>query len=276
MDIFDRLRSECTADWSSYVDHAFVRKLGDATLPEAAFRTYLVQDYLFLIQFARAYALAVYKSRTLADMRAAHAGVAAILDVEMDLHVRLCGRWGLTPAAARSRTGTAGDGRVYALRARLRLSGDLLDLHVALTPCVIGYAEIARTLVANIKQPLTNHPYREWIGEYAGDAYQQVAQKRARAADAAGGEIDDRRALSRTLRHLRKGVAARSGFLADGAGQSGVTVIASVARIMRAKRAKAQHPAARSALLARMQQAPDLRIGEPGLRFASSRATTAR
>ena len=97
MDIFDRLRSECAADWSSYVDHAFVRQLGDATLPEAAFRTYLVQDYLFLIQFARAYALAIYKSRTLADMRSAHAGVAAILDVEMDLHVRLCGRWGLTP-----------------------------------------------------------------------------------------------------------------------------------------------------------------------------------
>ena len=56
------------------------------------------------------------------------------------------------------------------------MSGDLLDLHVALTPCVIGYAEIAKALVANIKQPLTNHPYREWIGEYAGDAYQAVAQ----------------------------------------------------------------------------------------------------
>lgn len=33
-------------------------ELGDGTLPDAAFRMYLVQDYLFLIQFARAYALA--------------------------------------------------------------------------------------------------------------------------------------------------------------------------------------------------------------------------
>jgi thiaminase (transcriptional activator TenA) len=176
VDIFDRLRNECAADWSSYVDHAFVQKLGDASLPEAAFRTYLVQDYLFLIQFARAYALAVYKSRTLADMRAAHAGVAAILDVEMDLHVRLCGRWGLTPAeleAAPELQATVAYTR-YVLDCGL--SGDLLDLHVALTPCVIGYAEIAKTLVANIKQPLTNHPYREWIGEYAGDAYRQIAQ----------------------------------------------------------------------------------------------------
>jgi len=176
VDIFDRLKAEATADWSSYVDHAFVRKLGDATLPEAAFRTYLVQDYLFLIQFARAYALAVYKSRTLADMRSAHGGIKAILDVEMDLHVRLCARWGLSPEqleAAPELQATVAYTR-YVLDCGL--SGDLLDLHVALTPCVIGYAEIAKTLVANIKQPLSNHPYREWIGEYAGDAYQDVAQ----------------------------------------------------------------------------------------------------
>ena len=176
MDVFDRLKAEGAAEWSSYVDHEFVKKLGDATLPETAFRTYLVQDYLFLIQFARAYALAVYKSRTLADMRAAHDGIKAILDVEMDLHVRLCSRWGLSPGqleAAPELQATVAYTR-YVLDCGM--SGDLLDLHVALTPCVIGYAEIAKTLVANIKQPLTNHPYREWIGEYAGEAYQGVAQ----------------------------------------------------------------------------------------------------
>ena len=56
------------------------------------------------------------------------------------------------------------------------MSGDLLDLHVALTPCVIGYAEIARKLASDIGPSLaTSHPYREWIGEYAGEAYQAVA-----------------------------------------------------------------------------------------------------
>ena len=49
MDIFDRLKAAAADEWASYVDHDFVRKLGDGTLPEAAFRMYLVQDYLFLI-----------------------------------------------------------------------------------------------------------------------------------------------------------------------------------------------------------------------------------
>ena len=182
MDIFDRLKAAAAADWQSYVDHYFVRQLGAGTLPHAAFRTYLVQDYLFLIQFARAYALATYKSRTLADMRAAQAGLAAILD-EMDLHVRLCGRWGLSPEDIE----VAPEHQATVAYTRFVLdcgaAGDLLDLHVALAPCVIGYAEIGRNLMPNGIDALGDHPYREWIGEYAGEAYQGVATRARRHLD---------------------------------------------------------------------------------------------
>lgn len=140
-----------------------------------------MQDYLFLIQFARAYALATYKSRTLADMKAAQAGVAAILD-EMDLHVRLCGRWGLSPQDIEA----APEHQATIAYTRFVLdcgaAGDLLDLHVALAPCVIGYAEIGRHLVPEV-DALGDHPYREWIAEYAGDAYQAVAAKARRHLD---------------------------------------------------------------------------------------------
>jgi len=176
VDIFDRLKAAAPADWASYVDHGFVRQMGDGSLPEAAFKTYLVQDYLFLIQFARAYALATYKSRTLADMRAAKAGLDAILDVEMDLHVRLCGRWDLSPAEIEA----APEHRATVAYTRFVLdcgqSGDLLDLHVALSPCIIGYAEIGARLAAEIGPGLESHPYRDWIGEYAGEPYQQIAR----------------------------------------------------------------------------------------------------
>lgn len=174
MPIFSRLKSAAAADWSAYVDHAFVKQLGDGTLPEAAFRTYLVQDYLFLIQFARAYALATYKSRTLDDMKAAQSGLANILN-EMSLHIKLCERWGLAPKdieSAPEHQATVAYTR-YVLDCGM--AGDLLDLHVALAPCVIGYAEIGKALAPNGVEALSNHPYREWIGEYAGDAYQQVA-----------------------------------------------------------------------------------------------------
>ena len=40
----------------------FVEQLGDGSLPRKSFLHYLVQDYVFLVHFSRAWALAVVKS----------------------------------------------------------------------------------------------------------------------------------------------------------------------------------------------------------------------
>jgi thiaminase/transcriptional activator TenA len=57
------------------------------------------------------------------------------------------------------------------------MRGDLLALKVALAPCVIGYAEIALRLAATAGRVAGANPYRVWIEEYAGAAYQDVAGK---------------------------------------------------------------------------------------------------
>ena len=177
MSFFKRLKTEASAEWRAYTAHPFTAGLADGTLPETAFRHYLVQDYLFLIEFARAYALAVYKSPQLSDMREATSGLSAILDVEMNLHVKLCAGWGLspnnleqTPPAVEMLAYTR-----YVLDTGMR--GDLLALQVALAPCVIGYAEIAARLAAVPEAHAETNPYRIWIEEYAGAPYQEVAAK---------------------------------------------------------------------------------------------------
>src|SRR5204862_324360 len=83
----------------AYTRHDFVLQLASGDLPETAFRRYLVQDYLFLIHFARAWGLAIYKSDALGEMRRAHRLVAATLDVEIGLHIDYCRGWGLSEAA---------------------------------------------------------------------------------------------------------------------------------------------------------------------------------
>ena len=177
MDFFERLKTAASAEWRAYTGHPFTKGMGEGSLPEAAFRHYLVQDYLFLIEFARAYALSVYKSPRLADMREAASGLSAILDVEMNLHVKLCAGWGLS-AADLERAPPAVEMLAYTryvLDAGMR--GDLLALKVALAPCVIGYAEIATRLAAQPDALAATNPYSVWIAEYAGAPYQEVAAK---------------------------------------------------------------------------------------------------
>jgi len=181
--LFDRLKTDNQADWHAYTHHAFVAGMADGTLSKESFQHYLVQDYLFLIHFARAYALAIYKGRSLTDMRASLEGLKAILDVEMDLHVKLCGTWGLSPdeieAAPESRATMAYTR--YVLETGLR--GDLLDLHIALSPCVIGYAEIAERVARDPFATSDSNPYAVWIREYCGQAYQDVAAHAVRTLD---------------------------------------------------------------------------------------------
>lgn len=177
MSFFERLKAGAPAEWRAYTEHPFTNAMADGSLPEAAFRHYLVQDYLFLIEFARAYALSVYKSPTLDDMREGAGGLSAILDVEMDLHVKLCAGWGLS-AGALQQAAPAAEMLAYTryvLDAGMR--GDLLALKVALAPCVIGYAEIATRLAARAGASAQTNPYRDWIAEYAGAPYQEVAAK---------------------------------------------------------------------------------------------------
>ncbi len=173
--LIDRLRQGCAAEWKAYTLHPFVLGLADGTLPEAAFRHYLTQDYLFLIHFARAYGLAAFKSETLADIRAAATGLSAIVDREMQLHVIYCAGWGLDEAAMAAAT-EAGATVAYTRFVLERgLAGDLLDLLTALAPCIVGYAEIGRELAGDPATRLDGNPYRAWIETYAAADFQQVA-----------------------------------------------------------------------------------------------------
>lgn len=67
-------RPDVAPVWHQFVNHPFVLAMGDATLPLESFKGYLIQDYLYLVHFARANALASYKAKTLEDITAVSLG----------------------------------------------------------------------------------------------------------------------------------------------------------------------------------------------------------
>ena len=186
MTLFAELKKAIGTEWTDYTEHEFVRQLGEGTLPLPVFQDYLVQDYHFLVQFARANALAAYKSRKLADIKDATGALQAILH-ETELHRRLTARWGITEeeldAAAEKQTTVAYTRYVL----DTGMSGDLLDMHVALSPCSIGYAEIGVALEPQRTRALDageEHPYGEWIAEYSGTEFQTAARAATERLDA--------------------------------------------------------------------------------------------
>ena len=174
-------RAGAAGPWRNYTRHAFVDGLKDGTLPEAAFLHYLTQDYVFLIHFSRAWALAAVKAETLDELKAASATVNALVNQEMRLHLETCARAGISEDAlflAREAPENLAYTR-YVLEAGY--SGDFLDLMAALAPCVLGYGEIG----ARLKREAGETRYAEWIETYAGAEYQQVCRDVGALIDAA-------------------------------------------------------------------------------------------
>ncbi|MFL5269780.1 MAG: TenA family protein [Stellaceae bacterium] len=181
--LFPRLAGAAGEVWRAYTRHPFVLQLASGNLPEACFRLYLVQDYLFLIHFARAWGLAVYKSDGIDEMRRAQRLVAATLDVEIGLHIEYCRGWGLSEASMASEPEAPATIAYTRFVLDRGLAGDRLDLEVALAPCIIGYAEIAAERVDDAATRLAGNRYREWLEMYAGPEYQDLAREAAAALD---------------------------------------------------------------------------------------------
>ena len=58
-----RLLDAAKEIWEGYHSHPFVQGIADGTLDRDKFRFYMIQDYLYLIDYARVFAIGVSKAR---------------------------------------------------------------------------------------------------------------------------------------------------------------------------------------------------------------------
>jgi len=171
--VFAEWRSANKQVWHDYTVHPFVNGIGDGSLPKEAFIHYLIQDYVFLVHFSRAWALAVVKSKTLDEMKVAANAVNGLANHEMQLHVQTCAREGISEDQLFSAVEEPENMAYTRFVTATGLAGDFLDLIAALAPCVFGYGEIGLMLQKNAS---ADTRYQDWIDTYSGDEYQDTCK----------------------------------------------------------------------------------------------------
>lgn len=168
------LRAASGTIWTNYVEHEFVNRLGDGTLPRLGFLHYLRQDYVYLIHYTRAWSMAVVKSRQIGEMRTFAEISLALIDGEMQMHIKTCAGEGISQAELEATREEAENLAYTRFVMDAGLGGDLLDLLTALVPCAMGYAEIGARLASANSGKLDTHPYGDWIKTYADPEYQSL------------------------------------------------------------------------------------------------------
>jgi len=167
------MRGKTDPLWERIFQHPFVKGIGDGTLSRDRFEFYLKQDYVYLIDFSRVFALACAKSRTLPDMGAFAALLHATLTTEMALHRKTCAAFGIAAEELASTRKSPVTSAYTDLLVRTAYEGGFPERLAVLLPCALGYAEIGKRLKAK-GLPEDRH-YRDWIDTYASPEFQGFA-----------------------------------------------------------------------------------------------------
>lgn len=172
-----QLIEACQQEWHAYIEHEFVQQLALGELHHEAFLHYLKQDFLFLKQYTRAYALAIYKAKSLTQMRSALPSLHNLLDSEIGHHIDFCQKWGISESEMEAESEDVGTVAYTRYVLDTGSAGDLTDLYVALAPCAIGYGAIGVNLASRRSTKFEGNPYQSWITLYGSDEFQQGVAK---------------------------------------------------------------------------------------------------
>jgi thiaminase (transcriptional activator TenA) len=172
-DLSERLFARGRVGLDAQLAHPVVRGIADGDLDEERFRRWLVQDYLFLLDYVRLFALAAARAPdTDALGRMVDLAHATFHD-ELSLHRSYAAEFGLTEedldGATKSRTCAAYTDFLL----RTAATGDFADILAALLPCMWGYSELGRAMA---KAGLPDEPrYRRWVETYADPGFAELA-----------------------------------------------------------------------------------------------------
>ncbi len=191
---YREMRQKADPLWRAIFGHPFVKGIGNGTLPWDRFEFYLKQDYAYLIDFSRVFALAGAKSRNLPEMEAFSTLLHVTLHTEMELHRKTCAAFGI-PEAELAKTRKSMITSSYTdLLVRTCYEGGLADILAVLLPCACGYAEIGKMLHAS-GLPEDPH-YRDWINTYSSREFADlggwlIGKMNEHAADASAQRRED-------------------------------------------------------------------------------------
>lgn len=171
MKLIDTMLSATTKIWKKYFDHPFVKGIEDGTLDVQKFRYYIIQDYLYLADYAKVFGIGIAKSKTVDGMRFFAHYAYRLLEAEMDIHRGYMDRLQLTQTEIDS-TPVKRDNLAYtSYMLRIAYEEGEAEVLACVLACAYSYEVIAKNITKNNPQAI-NHPFfGDWIAGYASESY---------------------------------------------------------------------------------------------------------
>lgn len=187
--VTDRFLSAAKDIWDGYYTHPFVKSLADGTLDKEKFKFYMVQDYLYLLDYVKVFALGCAKAPDEDSMRCFAGYIWNILDGEMDIHRRYMKRLGISAAEADSTPKSLDNQSYTAYMLRAAHEGGAPEAAVAILSCAVSYEYIGRYIAEHFPGSIDHEFYGEWVQGYSSAGYSEANRRLEELVEKLCGEL---------------------------------------------------------------------------------------
>ena len=185
-----QLRADSDRVWRAVEHHAFLRELHAGSLPMNRFTYFILQDYVYLLDFAQVLCQGGAKSPDLETLELFARHAVGAVEVERSFHASFGKTLGLSQKQLDAvPKGPITQAYIGHLQSVAR-SGSLGELVAAVLPCYWIYGEVGRRLYRG--RPRKPKIYREWIETYAGEAFWQPVREQIHLMDKLGAAASNR------------------------------------------------------------------------------------
>src|SRR5574344_1163084 len=161
------LKEKAIKVWEDGYNHPFVQELGAGTLDKEKFKFYLLQDYLYLLEYAKVFAMAMVKADDEKMLSNLSSITKSIFVDEMEVHRIYMKEFGITEDEVANVRASLFNRTYTANMLSTALKGDLAETLATVFPCAWTYCDYGKRLKEQYKDNLENNFYKSWIETYA-------------------------------------------------------------------------------------------------------------
>jgi thiaminase (transcriptional activator TenA) len=178
------LRRRSERIWRAIESHPFLRELHAGTLPMDRFTYFILQDYVYLLDFAQVLCQGAAKSPDLETLELFARHALGAVEVERSFHASFGKTLGLSREQLDAvQKGPITQAYIGHLQSVAR-SGSLSEIVAAVLPCYWIYGEAGRRLRKGA--PSKPRIYREWIETYASEDFWKPVREQIQLMDTLG------------------------------------------------------------------------------------------
>lgn len=166
----ERLLNASKTIWDAYNEHPFVLGIQNGTLERDKFRYYIMQDFLYLKDYAKTYAVGVAKAKSV-ETTNLFAKYINVMNGELDVHKGYMGKFAVTQEEIDAMKPSLDNLSYTSYMVRVAYDESEVEVLAAVLSCAYSYEVIAKKIVANRPESVDDPFYGDWIRGYASDGY---------------------------------------------------------------------------------------------------------